>query len=636
MNGVMKMEKKIKTNKIIGIDLGTTNSCVSVFEGNEAKVIINNIGERTTPSVVAFKGNEILVGKSAKNQILVNPQNTIVSIKRQIGKKDKNGKDIKVKAGGKERSPEEISALILKSLKKQAEEYLRAEVEKVVITVPAYFDDAQRQATKNAGIIAGLKVERIINEPTAAALAYGIDKITDKEQKILVFDLGGGTFDVSILTLADGNFAVEAVAGNNELGGDDFDNKIVDFLIDLLKTENPLYKNEISQYILNHPESKTKLKESAEQAKKELSSSLSTQISIPFIVLLNNHTPLNIDYNMTRAKFDSLTEDLVKSCLKPIYDALQDAQLKPNQIDQVLLVGGSTRIPSIQKLVEKELGKIPNKTINPDEVVAMGAAIQGAILAGDVKDVVLLDVTPLSLGIETLGNVFTKLIERNTTIPTSKSQIFSTAMDNQTSVDIHVLQGERPLAKDNKTLGRFLLDKIPSAPRGEPQIEVTFDIDVNGIVSVRAKNLETNQEQKITITSDNKLTKEEIEKMVKEAEINAEKDRIEKEKIETRNAADQLIFQTRKSLEQLKDDVTEQEKNSLEDHINNLEKALKENNNDLIKEKMDILTKESQPIIIRSYQKKQEENKNNSNQKTEENKSSSSDEVVDAEFEEKK
>ncbi|WP_457912899.1 molecular chaperone DnaK [Candidatus Phytoplasma oryzae] len=630
------MEKKIKTNKIIGIDLGTTNSCVSVFEGNEAKVIINNIGERTTPSVVAFKGNEILVGKSAKNQILVNPQNTIVSIKRQIGKKDKNGKDIKVKAGGKERSPEEISALILKSLKKQAEEYLRAEVEKVVITVPAYFDDAQRQATKNAGIIAGLKVERIINEPTAAALAYGIDKITDKEQKILVFDLGGGTFDVSILTLADGNFAVEAVAGNNELGGDDFDNKIVDFLIDLLKTENPLYKNEISQYILNHPESKTKLKESAEQAKKELSSSLSTQISIPFIVLLNNHTPLNIDYNMTRAKFDSLTEDLVKSCLKPIYDALQDAQLKPNQIDQVLLVGGSTRIPSIQKLVEKELGKIPNKTINPDEVVAMGAAIQGAILAGDVKDVVLLDVTPLSLGIETLGNVFTKLIERNTTIPTSKSQIFSTAMDNQTSVDIHVLQGERPLAKDNKTLGRFLLDKIPSAPRGEPQIEVTFDIDVNGIVSVRAKNLETNQEQKITITSDNKLTKEEIEKMVKEAEINAEKDRIEKEKIETRNAADQLIFQTRKSLEQLKDDVTEQEKNSLEDHINNLEKALKENNNDLIKEKMDILTKESQPIIIRSYQKKQEENKNNSNQKTEENKSSSSDEVVDAEFEEKK
>ncbi|WP_273585138.1 molecular chaperone DnaK [Columbia Basin potato purple top phytoplasma] len=630
MNGVMK---QMKTNKIIGIDLGTTNSCVSVMEGKEAKVIINSEGGRTTPSIVSFRNDEILVGEVAKRQMLTNP-NTVLSIKRHMGEKN-----FVVNIKDKKYTPQEISAMILRNLKKQAEDYLGAEVKNVIITVPAYFNDAQRQATKDAGKIAGLEVKRIINEPTAAALAYGIDK-TNKEQNILVFDLGGGTFDVSILNLAEGNFSVLSTAGDNLLGGDDFDNKIIEFLLKEIKKEHLVDLSKDKAVM-------QRLKSAAENAKKELSSAMSAQISLPFLTMIQRQDQgnsigesIHFEYNLTRAKFNELTQDLVDRCLIPVKRALADANMKPEQIHQVLLVGGSTRIPAVQDLVKKELNKDAlNKSINPDEVVAMGAAIQGGILSGDVKDIVLLDVTPLSLGIETLGNVFTKLIERNTTIPTTAKQVFSTAEDNQTSVDIHVLQGERPLAKENKTLGRFRLDDIPAAQRGVPQIEVTFDIDVNGIVSVKAKDLGTNKEQKITISGSGSLSQEEIERMIKEAEQHAEADKIQKEKIDTINEANNLIFQTKKSLDTLKDEIKPEEKDKVEEQIKNLEEALKKEDISEIKEKNSLLEKEAQAIALKAYQKAQAKSKENTgtnDSKQEPSTESNPDEVVDADFKEKK
>lgn len=623
----------MKTNKIIGIDLGTTNSCVSVMEGKEAKVIINSEGGRTTPSIVSFRNDEILVGEVAKRQMLTNP-NTVLSIKRHMGEKN-----FVVNIKDKKYTPQEISAMILRNLKKQAEDYLGAEVKNAIITVPAYFNDAQRQATKDAGKIAGLEVKRIINEPTAAALAYGIDK-TNKEQNILVFDLGGGTFDVSILNLAEGNFSVLSTAGDNLLGGDDFDNKIIEFLLKEIKKEHLVDLSKDKAVM-------QRLKSAAENAKKELSSAMSAQISLPFLTMIQRQDQgnsigesIHFEYNLTRAKFNELTQDLVDRCLIPVKRALSDANMKPEQIHQVLLVGGSTRIPAVQDLVKKELNKDAlNKSINPDEVVAMGAAIQGGILSGDVKDIVLLDVTPLSLGIETLGNVFTKLIERNTTIPTTAKQVFSTAEDNQTSVDIHVLQGERPLAKENKTLGRFRLDDIPAAQRGVPQIEVTFDIDVNGIVSVKAKDLGTNKEQKITISGSGSLSQEEIERMVKEAEQHAEADKIQKEKIDTINEANNLIFQTKKSLDTLKDEIKPEEKDKVEEQIKNLEEALKKEDISEIKEKNSLLEKEAQAIALKAYQKAQAKSKENpgtNDSKQEPSTESNLDEVVDADFKEKK
>ncbi|CCV64209.1 Chaperone protein DnaK (HSP70 [Alteracholeplasma palmae J233] len=607
-----------KTNKIIGIDLGTTNSVVSVMEGGEAKVIPNAEGGRTTPSVVAFKGDEIMVGEVAKRQAITNP-NTISSIKRHMGEKGYT-----VSVNGKNYTPQEISAMILQNLKQTAESYLGAEVTQAVITVPAYFNDAQRQATKDAGKIAGLDVKRIINEPTAAALAYGIDKV-DKEQTVLVFDLGGGTFDVSILHLADGTFEVASTAGDNKLGGDDFDDKIVEFLTAEFKKDQgvDLSKDKMATQ---------RLKDAAEKAKKDLSGVTTTQISLPFITM-SDAGPLHLEYNLTRAKFNELTKDLVERCLGPVKRALSDAKLSANDIHQVLLVGGSTRIPAVQELVKKELGKEPNRSVNPDEVVAMGAAIQGGVLAGDVKDILLLDVTPLSLGIETMGNVFTKLIERNTTIPTSKTQVFSTAADNQPAVDIHVLQGERPMAADNKTLGRFQLTDIPPAPRGVPQIEVTFDIDANGIVSVKAKDLGTKKEHKITISGSGALSDEEIEKMVKEAEENAEADRIKKESAEIRNEADNLIFQTKKALEDLKDDVDASEKETVEKSIAELEEALKGEDNQVIKEKTEKLTKDAQGIAVKAYEKAQKESA--PQDESAEQSNDKKDDVVDADFEEK-
>ncbi|MFC4558865.1 molecular chaperone DnaK [Virgibacillus kekensis] len=578
-------------SKIIGIDLGTTNSCVAVMEGGESVVIPNPEGNRTTPSVVAFKNGERQVGEVAKRQAITNP-NTIQSIKRHMGT------DYKVKIDDKEYTPQEVSAIILQHLKSYAEDYLGEKVEKAVITVPAYFNDAERQATKDAGKIAGLEVERIINEPTAAALAYGIDK-DDQDQTILVYDLGGGTFDVSILDIGDGTFEVVSTAGDNRLGGDDFDEVIIDHMVQEFKKENGI---DLSQDKM----AKQRLKDAAEKAKKDLSGVTQTQISLPFITA-GEAGPLHLEMTLTRAKFDELSSELVERTMVPTRKALRDADLSAGDIHKVILVGGSTRIPAVQEAIKREIGKDPSKGVNPDEVVALGAAIQGGVLQGDVKDVVLLDVTPLSLGIETMGGVTTKLIERNTTIPTSHSQVFSTAADNQTAVDIHVLQGEREMAADNKTLGRFQLTDIPPAPRGVPQIEVSFDIDANGIVNVRAKDKGTNKEQSITIKSSSGLSDDEVEQMVKDAEENAEADKKRREEIELRNEADQLIFTTDKTIKDLGDKVSDEEKQKAEDAKEELKKAIESDDIEQIKEKKEALQEEVQQLSVKLYEQMQQE-----------------------------
>ena len=611
-------------SKIIGIDLGTTNRCVAVLEGGTPTVIANPEGGRTTPSVVAInKKGERIVGDAAKRQAITNP-NTVSSIKRLMGT------DKKVELDGKKYTPEEVSAMILSYMKDYAEKYLGEKVDKAVITVPAYFNDAQRQDTKNAGKIAGLDVQRIINEPTAAALAYGLDK-QENTHTILVYDLGGGTFDVSVMELGDGVFEVKSTAGNNKLGGDDFDQRIIDYLVDEFKRENgvDLTKDKMAMQ---------RLKEVAEKAKKDLSGVTSTQISAPFISQ-GEDGPLHLDVTLSRAKFEDLIRDLVDSTLEPVRQALKDAKIKKEDIDKVLLVGGSTRIPMVQELIKKEIGKEPSREVNPDEVVAMGAAIQGGVLTGEVNDIVLLDVTPLSLGLETLGGVMTVLIPRNTTIPTSKKQVFSTAADNQPAVDIHVLQGERSMAADNKTLGRFQLSGIPAAPRGVPQIEVTFDIDANGIVNVKAKDLGTNKEQAITITSNTNLSDEEIEKMRKEAEEHAEEDKKKKEEADLRNEAEQMVFQTEKSIKDLGDKIDSKEKEEAEGLIKDLKEALEKDDIEDIKTKKEKLSEKAMALATKVYeniQKEQQAQASSSNEEASESSKDSKDgDVKDAEYEEK-
>lgn len=606
-------------SKIIGIDLGTTNSCVAVLEGGEPKVIPNPEGNRTAPSVIAFKNGERQVGEVAKRQAITNP-NTIMSIKRHMGT------NYKVNIEGKEYTPQELSAIILQYLKSYAEDYLGEPVTKAVITVPAYFNDAERQATKDAGKIAGLEVERIINEPTAAALAYGLDK-TDEDQTILVYDLGGGTFDVSILELGDGVFQVKSTAGDNRLGGDDFDQVVIDYLVDQFKKENGIDLAQDKMAL-------QRLKDAAEKAKKDLSGVTSTQISLPFITA-GAAGPLHLEVTMTRAKFDEISAHLVERTMGPTRQALNDAGLTPKEIDKVILVGGSTRIPAVQEAIKKATGQEPHRGVNPDEVVAMGAAIQGGVITGDVKDVVLLDVTPLSLGIETMGGVFTKLIDRNTTIPTSKSQVFSTAADNQTAVDIHVLQGERPMAANNKTLGRFQLSDIPPAPRGIPQIEVNFDIDKNGIVNVRAKDLGTNKEQQITIKSSTGLSDEEIQQMVREAEENADADKLRKEEVEVRNEADQLVFTTEKTLKDLEGKVDAGEVANANEAKDALKAAIEKNDLDEIRAKKDALQEIVQALTVKLYEQAAAAQQAQQGG-PEAGNTAGKDDVVDAEFEEVK
>ena len=605
-------------SKIIGIDLGTTNSCVSVMEGGEPKVIPNPEGNRTTPSVVAFKNGERIVGDAAKRQLITN-KDTVYSIKRLMGTNEK------VTLEGKEYTPQEVSAMILSYLKSYAEAYLGEKVEKAVITVPAYFNDAQRQATKDAGKIAGLDVVRIINEPTASALAFGSDKESSKEQKILVYDLGGGTFDVSILDIADGTFEVLSTNGDTHLGGDDFDEAIINWLADNFKRENNIDLRQDKMAL-------QRLKEAAEKAKKDLSGMVQTQISLPFISA-GPAGPLHLEATLTRAQFNEMTKGLVERTLVPVRQALKDAGLTANDIHQVLLVGGSTRIPAVQEAIKNELGKEPNKSVNPDECVSLGAAIQGGVIAGDVKDVLLLDVTPLSLGIETMGGVMTVLIPRNTTIPTSKSQIFSTAADNQPAVDIHVLQGERPMAQDNKTLGNFQLDGIAPARRGVPQIEVTFDIDVNGIVHVTAVDKATSKKQSITITNSSGLSEEEIDRMVKEAEAHKAEDDKRKEEIETKNRAEAFIHQIDETLQNENANVTEEQKAEVKKLRDELQEAIDKNDTEGLKTKLDALEKAANDMAQAMYQSQAGQQAAGD---TAGNSTSANDDVVDADFQEKK